>query len=76
MHHFDWKRHLQLWINLLKVHQVEVLEGDLNFHHLLVLLLEWEEVWKVTECRYEVIVTFNDREMKWGGFCLAEYYPH
>ena len=63
-------------INLLKIHQAEVLEGDLDFHCLLVLLLEWEEVWKVMEHCHKVVVAFDDGEMQWSSSCLVEYCPH
>ena len=49
---------------------------DLDLHSFLVLLLEWEEVWKVVVCHHEVVVAFNDGEMEWGGSCLAECCPH
>ena len=64
MYHLHWERHLQLQINLLKVHQAEALEGNLDLSRLLALLLEWEEVWLVMKHCYEVVIAFNDGEMK------------
>ena len=61
MHHFHWKWCLRLRINLLKVHQTEMPEGDLDFHYLLVLMLEWLEEWLVSESGDKVLVSFNDR---------------
>ena len=55
---------------------MEVLGGDLDFHHLLALLLEWKEVWLFMECCHKVVVVFDDEEMKQGGSRLAKYCPY
>ena len=50
--------------------------GDLDFPHLVVLMLEWEEVWQFVVCHHEVFVTFDDGEMERSGALLLECCSH
>ena len=63
-------------MNLLEVHQAEASGSNLDLHHFLVLLLEWEEVWLVAVCHHKVVITFDNGEMKQDGSHLTEYCPH